>query len=100
MELSPFTLNTWTFVNTGFLGLLKYIPDTEKQDFDFSFNTINTEDMFKECIIGTQKYLFNTNPEKIEGAIKKLKRLIIKLTINDLFNIYINKFIFFNIFSD
>lgn len=78
MELSPFTLNTWTFVNTGFLGLLERIPDAEKPDFDFSFHTADPEIVFKECIIGAQKYLFNTNAEKNRSATKKLKRLIIK----------------------
>lgn len=78
MELSTFTLNTWTFVNTGFLGLLEHIPDAEKPDFDFSFNTVDPEIVFKECIIGVQKYLFNTNPEKNRNATKKLKRLITK----------------------
>lgn len=80
MELSAFTLRTWTFVNTEFLGLLKHIPDSEKPDFDFCFDLIKTEDVFKICLIGTQKYFFNTNPKKIRNATKKLNRLVIKYT--------------------
>ncbi|XP_026816393.1 putative fatty acyl-CoA reductase CG5065 [Rhopalosiphum maidis] len=76
IALSTFTLQTWTFVNTNFLRLLTYIPDDEKEDFDFNFENINTEDIFKNCLIGTQKYLFNTNPKKIKQAKNKLKKLV------------------------
>jgi len=81
MALSTFTLQTWTFVNTNFLRLLTYIPDDEKDDFDFNFENINTEDIFKNCLIGTQKYLFNTNPKKIKQAKNKLKKLVLDANI-------------------
>lgn len=76
MAVSTFTLNTWTFVNTNFLGLLAHIPDNEKEDFDFDFEDIIAEEVFIKCLIGAQKYLFNTNPNKIIQARRKLKKLI------------------------
>lgn len=76
-QLSYFSLQTWTFVNKNFLNLLEHIPENEKKDFDFSFEHIRTNLLFKNVFIGTQKYLFYTNPEKKNQAIKKLKRLVI-----------------------
>lgn len=76
MALSYFSLQTWEFINTNFLGLLEHIPDSEKEDFDFSFDNVNPEDTFKNVVIGTQKYLFNTNPEKMIEAKSKLKKLV------------------------
>lgn len=76
MALSYFTLQTWTFKNTNFLSLLTCIPDSEKQDFDFAFEHLDGEDVFKNSLIGTQKYLFHTNPKKIKQATKKLKRQV------------------------
>ncbi|XP_015373241.1 PREDICTED: putative fatty acyl-CoA reductase CG5065, partial [Diuraphis noxia] len=76
MALSSFTLQSWTFKNTSFLSLITHIPDNEKGDFDFKFDHINVEDTFITCLTGTQKYLFNTNPNKITEARKKLKKLV------------------------
>ncbi|XP_022171253.1 putative fatty acyl-CoA reductase CG5065 isoform X1 [Myzus persicae] len=76
MALSTFTLQTWTFKNTNFLDLLTHIPDDEKDDFDFRFDDLNVEDAFITCLTGAQKYLFNTNPNKIKQAKKKLKKLV------------------------
>lgn len=76
MGLSHFTLQTWTFVNTKFLGLLKHIPDDEKKDFDFRFDHYDSEVVFRGCLIGTQKYLFNTNPEKKIQTLKKLNKSV------------------------
>ncbi|XP_029343509.1 fatty acyl-CoA reductase 1 [Acyrthosiphon pisum] len=76
MALSNFTLQTWTFKNTNFLSLLTHIPEDEKDDFDFDFNDVNVEDTFITCLTGAQKYLFNTNPNKIKQARKKMKKLV------------------------
>lgn len=80
MALSYFTLQTWTFVNTNFLGLLKHIPDAERVDFDFSFDDVDVADIFKNSLIGTQKYLFNADPKKIIQTKKKLKKLVEYIT--------------------
>lgn len=77
IALSYFTLQTWTFVNNDFLGLLKHIPDAEKEDFDFAFDHLDVPATFKDVLIGTQKYLFNTNPKKITQAKKKLRKSVI-----------------------
>lgn len=76
MALSYFTLQTWTFVNNNFLGLLKHIPDTEKDEFDFTFDHLDPPATFKHVLIGAQKYLFNTNPKKIIQAKKQLKKSV------------------------
>lgn len=76
MALSAFTLQSWTFKNTNFLSLIRHIPDDEKDDFDFQFDDINVEDTFITCLTGTQKYLFNTNQNKITEARKKLKKSV------------------------
>jgi len=76
MALSNFTLQTWTFNNTNFLSLLTHIPEDEKDDFDFEFNDINVEATFITCLTGAQKYLFNTNPNKITQAKKKMKKSV------------------------
>lgn len=76
MALSTFTTQSWTFVNTNFLGLLQHIPDTDKEDFDFAFEHVNPDEYFSNCVIGTQKYLFNTNLAQITQARKKLKKLV------------------------
>lgn len=76
IALSYFTLQTWTFVNNNFLGLLEQIPDTEKDDFDFAFDNVDAPATFKNVLIGTQKYLFNTNPKKIVQAKKKLRKSV------------------------
>lgn len=81
MALSNFTLQQWIFVNTNFLGLLKYIPDDEKEDFDFNFENVNTSNIFKNCLIGAQKYLFNTDYKKINQSSQKLKKLVLNMQI-------------------
>lgn len=84
MALSTFTLQTWTFVNTNFLRLLTYIPDDEKDDFDFYFDNINVEDIFINCLIGTQKYLFNTDPKRMTQARNKLKKSVLDANVNNI----------------
>lgn len=76
MALSYFTLQTWTFKNSNFLSLLKCIPDSEKQDFDFSFDHFDTDIIFKNVLVGIQKYLFHTNPKEMKQAAKKLNKLV------------------------
>lgn len=76
MALSFFTLQTWVFVNTNFLALNDQIPELEKKDFDFDLKNIDAEDTFKNVVIGSQKYLFKTNPKKIGKAKRKLKKLV------------------------
>lgn len=76
IALSYFTLQTWTFVNDNFLGLLEHIPDAEKEEFDFAFDQVDVATTFQNVLIGTQKYLFNTNPNKIMQAKKKLRKSV------------------------
>lgn len=76
MALSSFTLQTWIFVNTNFLSLLKHISDDEKEDFDFDFDNVNIDDIFQNSLVGVQKYLFNTNSKKKEQASRKLKKSV------------------------
>jgi len=74
VALSFFSLQTWTFVNTKFLNLLTHIPDDEKDDFDFNFDNANVEDIFINCLTGTQKYLFNTDLMKSKQAKNRLEK--------------------------
>lgn len=77
IELSYFTLQTWTFVNKNFLNLLVHIPENEKKDFDFSFENLKVEGMYNTVFTGVQKYLLHVNPQKKNLAIKNLRRLVI-----------------------
>lgn len=77
IELSYFTLQTWTFVNKNFLNLLEHIPENEKKDFDFSFEHLSTDTVFENVYVGVKKYIFYSNLQKNNQAIKNLRRLVI-----------------------
>jgi len=74
MAMAYFITQAWTFGNTNFLDLINHVPENEKQEFDCSLNFLNNEQIFKNSLIGTQKYLFKSNPKLKEQAIKKLNR--------------------------
>lgn len=74
--MSYFTLQSWIFANENFLSLLNHIPSTEKDDFDYDFRDLSAETAFENCLVGTQKYLFNTNSNNRTQARRNLKRLV------------------------
>jgi len=76
MALSYFTTQAWTFTNTNFLDLINNVPENEKQEFDCSINLLNNEQIFKNCLIGSQKYLLKSNPKLKKQAIKQLNKII------------------------
>ncbi|VVC29754.1 Male sterility, NAD-binding,NAD(P)-binding domain,Forkhead-associated (FHA) domain,Fatty acyl-CoA [Cinara cedri] len=76
IALSYFTLQTWTFVNTNLLDLIKHIPASELEDFSFEFEHVDTELVYLSHLIGIQKYLFHSDTNNKTKTIQKLNRII------------------------
>ncbi|XP_050438687.1 putative fatty acyl-CoA reductase CG5065 [Adelges cooleyi] len=76
IALSRFSTKSWIFENNNFLKLLNHIPEVNQEDFNFKFENEDVDKFFQNSVIGTQKYLFNTNPHKNLQAKKTLKKLV------------------------
>lgn len=98
IALSTFTCQSWTFVNINFMSLLNYIPTSEKTDFDFSFDNVSQDIFFGICVVGSQKYLFHSNPKNNAQTKKKLKMSVKFLRINS--NVSYKKNVFCFFFAD
>lgn len=74
MALSHFTSNNWYFINDNFLNLLKYIPEKDREAFDFSFHDIEPAKYLNNAILGGHQYLLHTDMRTLPAAVKRYKK--------------------------
>lgn len=72
--LSYFSLQSWKFENSKFLALINKIPATDRQKFDYNFEDANPANFMRKATIGSQKYLFKVDLERLPIARKKHQR--------------------------
>lgn len=76
LALSYFTTKTWIFENSNFLGLNDKIPDVDRKEFDYDFKDLDAVEFIKNATIGSQKYLFNIEPDRLPIAKAVYKRFM------------------------
>lgn len=74
MALAYFTTKTWKFENSNFLGLIEKIPVSDRKEFDYDFEDVDSKDFIINATIGSQKYLFNVDHERMPIAKKVYQR--------------------------
>lgn len=74
LALSHFTAKNWIFINNNFLELIKYIPPTDKKDFDFNFENIKPEEYFCNAILGGHQYLLKTDLSMLPAVAAQQKK--------------------------
>lgn len=74
MALSYFTTKTWTFENSNFLALIDKITEEDRKEFNYDFKDVDILQFFRNATIGSQKYLFNIDHNRLPIAKRIFRR--------------------------
>ncbi|BES94302.1 Male sterility protein [Nesidiocoris tenuis] len=77
VALGYFTTKEWTFKNDRFRALNDAVLPSDREDFDFSFDTLEPIDYFRIATAGVKKYLLHEDPDYQPQAKRKAEWLVI-----------------------
>ncbi|XP_072763113.1 fatty acyl-CoA reductase 1-like [Anoplolepis gracilipes] len=73
--LKHFLFNEWKFDNANSRGLISLVPSGNREMFPDDFSDIDIKNSFRNNIIGSKKYLFHEDLNRLDAAKTHCKRV-------------------------